>query len=164
MRVAWIQFKSTKVPKKYVSLKFTMSTFASTLPCISFSLVNNNFSICFSEVGIRKLFPKSVVMCEYIYLTWNYASRADTQVSQQQNTYSVNLLLTLFFYFPWNYARFLLNKRKSQKKCLDSRVILLKTVQEALDQGENNQTKQNILGCSFTSLKDTTGNLSAFSG
>ena len=28
-----------------------------------------------------------------IYLTWNYASEADTQVSHQQNTYSVNLLL-----------------------------------------------------------------------
>ena len=42
--------------------------------------------------------------------------------------------------------------------------MLLKTGQEALGQGENNQTKQNILGRSFTSLKDTTGNLSAFSG
>ena len=36
---------------------------------VSFSLVNNNYSICSSEVRIRKLFPKSVVMWENIYLT-----------------------------------------------------------------------------------------------
>ena len=43
-------------------------------------------------------------------------------------------------------------------------IILLKTVHEALGKEKNNQTKQNILGCSFTSPKSTTGNLSAFSG
>ena len=47
---------------------------------------------------------------------------------------------------------------------MSRQVKLLKTVQEALGQDKNNQTKQNILGCSFTSLKNTTGNLSAFSG
>ena len=47
---------------------------------------------------------------------------------------------------------------------MSRQVILLKTVQEALDLDKNNQIKQNILGCSFTSLKNTTGNLSAFSG
>ena len=47
---------------------------------------------------------------------------------------------------------------------MSRQVILLKTVQEALGQEKNNQTKQNILSCSFTSLKNTTGNLSAFSG
>ena len=36
---------------------------------VSFLLVNNNYSICSSEVRIRKLFPKSVVMWENIYLT-----------------------------------------------------------------------------------------------
>ena len=47
---------------------------------------------------------------------------------------------------------------------MSRQVILLKTVQEALGQGKNNQTKQDFLGCSFTSLKDATGNLSAYSG
>ena len=47
---------------------------------------------------------------------------------------------------------------------MSRQVILLKTVQEALGKEKNNQTKQNILGCSFTSLKNTTGTLSAFSG
>ena len=47
---------------------------------------------------------------------------------------------------------------------MSRQVILLKTVQEALGQDKNNQIKQNILDCSFTSLKNTTGNLSAFSG
>ena len=47
---------------------------------------------------------------------------------------------------------------------MSRQIILLKTVQEALSKEKNNQTKQNILGCSFTSLKNTTGNLSAFSG
>ena len=42
--------------------------------------------------------------------------------------------------------------------------IVLKTVHEALGKEKNNQTKQNILGCSVTSLKNTTGNLSTFSG
>ena len=42
--------------------------------------------------------------------------------------------------------------------------ILLKTVQEALGKEKNNQSKQNILGCSFFLLKNTTGNLSEFSG
>ena len=86
---------------------------------VSFLWVNNSCSICSSEVSIRKLFPKSVVMWEYIYLTWNYASRADTQVSQQQNTYSVNLLLTLFLPSMVVCTIILLNKRKSQEKCLD---------------------------------------------
>ena len=77
-------------------------------------------SICSSEVSIRKLSPKSVVMWEYIYFTWNYASRADTQVSQKQNTYSVNLLLTLFVLLSMElYKIILLHKRKSQKKCLN---------------------------------------------
>ena len=86
---------------------------------VSFLWVNNSCSICSSEVSIRKLFPKSVVMWEYIYLTWNYASRADTQVSQQQNTYRVNLLLTLFLLSMEVCKKILLNKRKSQEKCLD---------------------------------------------
>ena len=43
---------------------------------------------------------------------------------------------------------------------MSRQVILLKTVQEALELDKNNQIKQNILGCSFTSLKNTTGNLS----
>ena len=47
---------------------------------------------------------------------------------------------------------------------MSKQVILLKTVQETLGKEKNNQTKLNILGCSFTSLKNTTGNLSAFSG
>ena len=47
---------------------------------------------------------------------------------------------------------------------MSRQIILLKTVHEALGKEKNNQTKQNILGCSFTSLKNTTGNLSAFSG
>ena len=47
---------------------------------------------------------------------------------------------------------------------MSRQVILLKTVQEALELDKNNQIKQNILGCSFTSLKNTTGNLSTFSG
>ena len=47
---------------------------------------------------------------------------------------------------------------------MPKQVILLKTVQEALGKEKNDQTKQNILGCSFTSLKNTNGNLSAFSG
>ena len=48
---------------------------------------------------------------------------------------------------------------------MSRQIILLKTVHEALHGKEkNSQTKQNILGCSFTSLKNTTGNLSAFSG
>ena len=47
---------------------------------------------------------------------------------------------------------------------MSRQIILLKTVQEALGKEKNNQTKQNILGCSFTSLKNTTGNPSAFSG
>ena len=42
--------------------------------------------------------------------------------------------------------------------------ILLKTVQEALGKEKNNQSKQNILGCSFFLLKNTIGNLSEFSG
>ena len=42
--------------------------------------------------------------------------------------------------------------------------ILLKTVQEALGKEKNNQSKQNILGCSFFLLKNTIGNLSKFSG
>ena len=47
---------------------------------------------------------------------------------------------------------------------MSRQVILLKTVQEALGQEKNNQTKQNILGCSFTSLKNATENLCTFSG
>ena len=48
---------------------------------------------------------------------------------------------------------------------MSRQVILLKTVQEALGKEKNNLSiKQNILGCSFTSLKNTTGNLSEFSG
>ena len=42
--------------------------------------------------------------------------------------------------------------------------ILLKTVQEALGKEKNNQSKQNILGCSFFLLKNTIGNLFEFSG
>ena len=42
--------------------------------------------------------------------------------------------------------------------------ILLKTVQEALGKEKNNQSKQNILGCSFFLIKNTIGNLSEFSG
>ena len=55
---------------------------------------------------------------------------------------------------------------RGQMFCQGSAIpfILLKTVQEALGQDKNNQLKQNILDCSFTSLKNTTGNLSAFSG
>ena len=47
---------------------------------------------------------------------------------------------------------------------MSRQIILLKTVQEAMGKEKSNQTKQNILGCSFTSLKNTTGNPSAFSG
>ena len=47
---------------------------------------------------------------------------------------------------------------------MSRQVILLKTVQEALGKEKNNQSKQNMLGYSFTSLKNTTGNLSEFSG
>ena len=47
---------------------------------------------------------------------------------------------------------------------MSRQVILLKTEPEALELDKNNQIKQNILGCSVTSLKNTTGNLSAFSG
>ena len=47
---------------------------------------------------------------------------------------------------------------------MSRQIILLKTVQEAMGKEKNNQTKQNILGCSFTSLKNITGNPSAFSG
>ena len=49
---------------------------------------------------------------------------------------------------------------------MSRQVILLKTVQEALGLGKekNNQSKQNILGCSFFLLKNTIGNLSEFSG
>ena len=36
---------------------------------------------------------------------------------------------------------------------MSKQVILLKTVQGALGKEKNNQTKQNIMGCSFTSLK-----------
>ena len=46
---------------------------------------------------------------------------------------------------------------------MSRQIILLKTVHEALGKEKNNQTKQNLLGCSFTSLKNTTGNLSALS-
>ena len=38
---------------------------------------------------------------------------------------------------------------------MSRQVILLKTVQEALGKEKNNLSKQNILGCSFTSLKKT---------
>ena len=130
---------------------------------VSFLWVNNSCSICSSEVSIRKLFPKSVVLWEYIYHTWNYASRADTQVSQQQNTYSVNLLLTLFFTFHGSMQDNLTKLKKKSGK-VSRQIILLKTVHEALGKEKNNQTNQNILGCSFPSLKNTTGNLSAFSG
>ena len=41
--------------------------------------------------------------------------------------------------------------------------VLLKTVQEALGE-EKYQTHQNILGYKFHVTKNTTGNLSAFSG
>ena len=56
-------------------------------------------------------------------------------------------------------------KRKKKKKSgkMSKQVILLKRVQEALGKEKNNHTKQNILGCSLASLKNTTGNLSAFS-
>ena len=47
---------------------------------------------------------------------------------------------------------------------MSRQIMLLKTVQEALGKEKNNQTKQNILRCSFMSVKNTTGNLSAFSG
>ena len=47
---------------------------------------------------------------------------------------------------------------------MSRQVILLKTVQEALGKEKNNQSKQNILGCSFFLLKNTIGNLSEFSG
>ena len=35
---------------------------------------------------------------------------------------------------------------------MSKQVILLKTVQETLGKEKNNQTKLNILGCSFTSF------------
>ena len=56
-----------------------------------------------------------------------------------------------------------LTKKKKKSGEMSRQVILLKTVQEALGKEKNNQSKQNILGCSFTSLKNTTGNLSEFS-
>ena len=37
---------------------------------------------------------------------------------------------------------------------MSRQVILLNTVQEAVGKEKNNQSKQNILGCSFTSLKN----------